>query len=191
MDLHSQTLPDDHLVDKEGTDRAGGGDGVDDPIMTLRGAGVATDVHRVGRTVGGLCLVALAGVVIVLFVAGFEKNAQITRLHQQGVPVVVTSTGCTGLLGGSGSNSVGYACRGSFTVGGHRDDEAIPGNTLYPPGTTLRAVTVPDDPALLTPTRQAAGEHPSGTVFVVPAVLLLLLTALVGVVLRRRHLRRA
>ena len=156
--------------------------------MTLRGAGVVTDVRRVGRIAVGLCLVGLAALTVVLFASGFDKNAQIARLHRDGVPVLVTSTGCTGLLGGSGSNPVGYACRGTFTVAGHRYDEPLPGNTLYPPGSTLRAVTVPDEPALVTPVRLAATEHTSATVFVLPTVLVVLLAALVGLALgHRRH----
>lgn len=178
-----QMLSDDRPVEAE---TAAGG--VDHTIMTLRGAGVVTDVRRVGRIAVGLCLVGLAALTVVLFASGFDKNAQIARLHHDGVPVLVTSTGCTGLLGGSGSNPVGYACRGTFTVAGHRYDEPLPGNTLYPPGSTLRAVTVPDEPALVTPVRLAATEHTSATVFVLPTVLVVLLAALVGLALgHRRH----
>ena len=89
-----QMLSDDRPVEAE---TAAGG--VDHTIMTLRGAGVVTDVRRVGRIAVGLCLVGLAVLVVVLFVAGVDKNAQITRLHRDGVPVTVTSTGCTGPLG--------------------------------------------------------------------------------------------
>lgn len=178
-----------------GDDTAGGGDntagGGNDTVMTLRGAGVVTDVRLVGRIAVGLFLVCLAALVVVLYAGGLNKNAQIARLHREGVPVLVTSTGCTGLLGGSGSNPVGYACRGAFTVAGHRYNESIPGNTLYPPGSTLRALTVPADPALVTPVRLAAAEHTSATVFVVPAVLLVLLIALSGLVLGSRRHHRA
>ena len=115
-------------------------------VATLRGAGVDVDVRRAGRVLVGAVLGALAVLAVVLFVAGAQKNAQITSLRSHGVPVTVTVTGCTGLLGGSGSNAAGYACRGTFSVAGHRYDEAIPGDTLYPPGTPLAAVTVPGDP---------------------------------------------
>jgi hypothetical protein len=168
----------------------GPGGGSDEPVGTLRGAGVGVDVRRVGRVAVGVCLVALAVLVIVLFVAGWKKNAQITRLHQHGVPVTVTVTGCTGLLGGSGSNPVGYACRGTFTVGGRRYGGPIPGNVLYPPGATLRAVTVPSDPSLMTPVGQLAREHPSGNVFVLPTILVGVLALLVTTALVRRHRAR-
>jgi len=166
------------------------GDESTEPIGTLRGAGVGVDVRRAGRVVVGGILVTLGALAVVFFVAGWQKNAQITRLHQHGVPVVVTVTGCTGLLGGSGSNPVGYACRGTFAVDGHRYQEAIPGTALYRPGATLRALTVVSDPVLVTPVRMAALEHPSENVYVLPAVLavvLVLIAVAVAVALRRRR----
>lgn len=162
------------------------------PIMTLRGASVAVDARRVGRVVVGVCLVALAALVLVLFLAGIQKNAQINRLRKHGVAIDVTVSGCLGLMGGSGSNLVGYECKGTFTVDGHRYSEAIPGNELHPPGTTLRCVTVPGDPALLSTVRAVASEHASWRVFILPTVLLVILSLLVGAfVLRRRHISRA
>ncbi len=159
--------------------------------MALRGASVKVDARSVGRFAVGLCLVALGVLVIVLFVAGAQKNAQITSLRQHGVPVEVTVSGCLGQLGGSGSNAAGYACRGTFALDGHRYNDAIPGNTLYPPGTTLRAVTVPSDPALLSTARAVASEHSSSAVFFLPTILLVALALVVGALIyRRRHLRR-
>jgi hypothetical protein len=161
-------------------------------VTTLRGAGVDVDARRVGRVVVGLCLVALALVTIVLFVAGARKNAQITRLRQHGVPVQVTVSRCLGQMGGSGSDPAGYACRGSFSIGGHRYSEAIPGNTNHAPGTTVQAVTVSGDPTLLSTVGSVATERASWRVFVLPTSLLLLLALLVGaLVLRRRHVLRA
>jgi hypothetical protein len=160
------------------------------PIMTLRGAGVDANVHRVGRVVVGLCVVALAASIVVFFIAGMQKNSQINRLRQHGVNVTVTVTGCLGLMGGSGSNAAGYACRGSFSRDGHSYTEAIPGSTFYAPGATLRAVTVPGDPALLSPVRIVASEHASWKVFILPIVLLAILVLLSGAVLVRRRRNR-
>lgn len=167
--------------------RNGEAAGVSERIGTLRGAGVEADVRRVGRVVVGVCLVALAALVVVLFTAGADKNAQITRLRQHGVRVAVTVSGCLGLLGGSGSNAAGYACNGTFTLDGHRYSEAIPGNTFYRPRATVRAVTDPADPGLLSTAAMVATERPSWTVFILPGGLLALLALLVGVVLRRRR----
>jgi hypothetical protein len=173
-------------VEVHAPDRSG------EPVMTLRGAGVQADVRRVGRVAIGLSLVTLAAVAIVLLVAGFQKNAEITSLRANGVPVDVTVSKCLGLMGGSGSNLVGYDCSGTYTVDGHSYTEDIPGNTMHAPGTTLRGLTVPGDPTLFSTPAAVAAEHPSWRVFLVPTVLLVTLLVLVGaLVLRRRHLGAA
>jgi uncharacterized integral membrane protein len=177
-------------VDSEGP--VGGSKSPDQRVATLRGASVDADVRRVAHVLIGACLVALAVLIILLFVAGAHKNAQITRLRQHGVPVQVTVSRCLGQLGGSGSNQAGYSCQGTFTLDGHRFTEAIPRSMLYPPGTTIRGIAVPGDPALLAPVRVVAAEHASWKVFVLPIILLAILMALVGaLVLRRRAVRRA
>jgi hypothetical protein len=164
--------------------------GSGEPITTLRGAGVDVDIRRVGRAVVGVCLVALAVVAVVLLVAGFRKNAQVNDLRHHGVPVSVTVTRCYGLMGGSGSNLVGYSCSGSFTLDGRRYVDAIPGDALHRTGTTVRGVTVPGDPGLLSTAGALATEHASWTVFIVPVILLVVLAGLVSVVILRRSRRR-
>ncbi len=150
------------------------------------------DVRRVGRAVVFLCLLGLAVLVTVLFVAGLQKNSQITRLRQQGVPVEVTMTGCIGLAGGSGSNLAGYECRGTFSLDGRRYSEVIPGNMFRRPGTTVAAVTVTGDAALVTTAASLETEHASAGVFVLPTMLLVvLLVGVAAVVLRRRRLTRS
>jgi hypothetical protein len=139
----------------------------------------------------GICLVALAAAAVVLFAVGAHKNDQITRLRQNGVDLQVTVTTCLGLLGGSGSNGAGYACKGTFTLGGHRYDENIPGNILRPPGSKVRAVAVPGDPPLLSTAHDVAIQHASWTTFLVPTILLIVLVLLVGALLLRRRHRRA
>ncbi len=147
-------------------------------MASLRGAGVGTiDGRRVARVALGAVGVAAAVLTVILFVAGADKNAQITSLRTRGVPVEVTVTSCMGLLGGSGSNAAGYACQGTYVVGGHRYRQAIPGDVLRRPGSTVRGVTVPDDPELLSTARDVAGEHASWRVFIAPTVLALVLVA--------------
>jgi hypothetical protein len=175
------------------TDRASRPEGPPgEPLSTLRGAGAGlrVDTRRVGRVIVGILMVALAVLVVGLFLSGAHKNAQITKLHQDGVPVTITVSGCEGLLGGSGSNAAGYTCRGSFTLDGRRDNEAIPGDTLHPPGTRLRGVSVPGDPALVTTAGALAGEQSSGKVFILPAVLLAVLVLAAGTLVIRRRSRR-
>ncbi len=150
------------------------------PLTTFRGASVDVDARQVARVAVALCLTALAAVVVTLFVVGVNHNAEITGLRQQGVPVVVTVTGCHGELGGSGSNAVGSSCRGTFVLDGRRYSETIPGNALSAPGTTIRFVTIASDPGLLATARQVESEHASWRVFILPTVLLVVLAALVA-----------
>lgn len=150
------------------------------------------DHRRAGQVVGGVCLVTLAVVVGVLFAAGANKNAQISELRSHGVSVQVTVSRCLGLIGGSGSNAAGYACWGSFTLGGHRYHQAVPGNAPHVPGARVRAVTVSDDPGLLSTPSEVATERPSWKVFILPSVLAVVLALLVtGLTLGRRRHRSA
>jgi len=165
-------------------------DGAGKRVATLRGAGVEVDGRRAARALVAICLVALAVVTVVLVVAGINKNAQINRLRHHGVTVDVRVSGCLGLLGGSGSNGAGYACHGTFELGGRRYSVAVPGNTLYRPGATVRAVTDPTDPALLSTVAMVASERASWRVFVLPGCLLALLLALGGLVAERRRRQR-
>ncbi|HVA59200.1 MAG TPA: hypothetical protein VNG13_01530 [Mycobacteriales bacterium] len=154
--------------------------------MTLRGAGVSADFRRVGRVVVGVCMGGLAALAVVLLLAGVQKNAQIARLRAHGIAVDVAVSGCHGLMGGSGSNLVGYECSATFTVGRHRYVEAITGSGLHPPPALIRAITDAGDPGLLSTVRTVATERPSAQVFILPAVLFLVLVLLAGMLIRRR-----
>ena len=164
--------------------------GPEQPLTTLRGATVAVDARVVGRVVLGICVVSLAVLAAVFFVVGAHKNAQINGLKQNGVPVTDTVSGCSGLLGGSGSNTVGYRCRGTFTIDGHSYSEDIPGNVFRAPGSKIQVIADPEVPGLMTTPSVLAGEHASSGVFILPAVLLAFLVVLVGALaLRRRSTR--
>lgn len=171
---------------------AGGNGGPHGSLMALRGAGVDVDFRRAGRVAAVAVLLAMAVVALVLFVAGAQRNAQITRLHDHGVGVEVTVTRCIGLMGGSGSNLAGYQCRGTFSINGHRYDEALPGATPSLAGATFRGVADPSDPALLSTRSAVAAEHASWRVFVLPVVVLAVMALIVVAwALRRRADRRA
>jgi len=137
-------------------------------------------------------LVALATSAVMLGVAGAERNDRIVALEHHGLPVVITVSGCTGLIGGSGSNDAGYACRAAYSVGGRHYQEGIPGDVDYVPGTRLAAVIDTTDPALVSPTDVLDLEHPSDRVFVLPAALLAAWTVLTCLVVSagRRNRRR-
>ncbi len=176
--------------DREAGDLSGGAAGLpsDGSVGVLRGPAVEVDVRRVTHLAVGLGLAALAVVAGVLLVAGYQKNSQIDNLRAHGVPVELTVTDCRGLMGGSGSNLAGYDCSGTYTVGGHEYTEDIPGNTLHAPGTTIRGLIVPGDPALFSTPATVDSEHASWTVYLVPAILLAVLACLLTlVVVRTRH----
>ena len=175
------------------TGRTAEGHGTDERVGQLRGAGVQVNGRRVAQVGLGVVLATLAILAIVFTVVGVHTNQQNDRLHNDGVPVSFTVTGCLGLLGGSGSNAAGYSCQGTYTLDGARYHEQLPGNSFHRPGSTVAAIAVPGDPALVSPASVVATEHSSAGVFVLPAILLvaLLVLAALLVVLRRRRRQRA
>jgi hypothetical protein len=159
-------------------------------IGTLRGASVGFNPRRLVQVVVALLMATLVVTVIVLTLAGIHSNNQINRLHGQGQPVTVHVTSCFGLLGGSGSNAAGYSCRGTYTLDGNTFNEALPGSTLYRPGTKLPAVAVPGDPALVSPTAIISTQRASNGVFIVPIILGIILLMLVVIVVVRTQPRQ-
>ena len=162
------------------------------PVSTLRGAGAQVDGRTVAKVVLALAVATLAVLVIVFVVVGFDKNRQIDELRGQGVPVTFTVTSCQGLLGGSGSNGAGYACRGSYHLDGHTYNEPLPGTAFFAQDARVHAIAVPGDPGLVSPVTIVEAEHSSWKVYVLPVILFaaLVLIAL-AVVLRRRTRRRS
>ena len=162
----------------------------DGPVTTLRGAGVDVDPRRAAHVVVSTCLVALAVVAVILLVSGIRKNAHDASLQNHGVPVSVTVSGCLGLLGGSGSNAAGYACKGTYTFDGRHYQQAIPGDALLHAGSVIHGVIVPGDPRLLSTPATVATQQPSWKVYIAPAILFgILVVALVVMVLASRHRR--
>jgi hypothetical protein len=155
-------------------------------VARLRAGSAGPDGRAVGRVLLLVTLVAIGVTSALLFVAGAEKNASITRLRQESVPIEMTVGGCRGLLGGSGSNPVGYSCWGSFTLSGREYRDGIPGDALLAPGTKLRMVTVPGDPGLVDSPQAVAAERASATVYVLPAVLAAVVAASVVILALRR-----
>jgi hypothetical protein len=169
-----------------------GAEGSEVPLTRLRGATVDIDPGRAKRVVVSVCLMALAVVAVILLIAGVQKNSQAVTLHQHGVRVDVTVVGCLGLLGGSGSNGAGYACKGTYSFDGHRYTQSIPGNARRAPGSVIMGVIVPSTPGLLSTPGLVAEQQASWKVFIAPIVLFVVLAlALVLIALVRRRARRA
>lgn len=158
-----------------------------EPVATLRGATVQVDVRKAARVALGLVLVTLAVLIVVFVVAGIDKNRQIDQLRQDGVPVTFTVSNCQGLLGGSGSNGAGYACRGTYQLSGRTYDEPLPGTALFAPGAVVRALAVPGEPGLVSPVSIVDNEHASWNVFILPGALFVLLLLVPVVIVRRRR----
>ena len=83
-------------------------------VAALRGAGVEVDTARAGRVAAWLGVAVVVVVALVLLVAGYRKNAQITALKARGVPVEVTVTRCLALIGGTGQSPAGFECTGQW-----------------------------------------------------------------------------
>jgi hypothetical protein len=164
-----------------------------DRVGQLRGAGVSVDGRRVGQVALGIVLVTLLVLTIVFTVVGIHTNQQNDRLHNDGVPVTFTVTGCLGLLGGSGSNAAGYSCHGTYTLDGKSYAEQLPGDSFHRPGSAVPAIAVPGDPALVSPASIVATKNSSAGVFVLPIILFVVLLALGALLLmlRRRRQRSA
>ena len=173
-----------------GRDRAEGPSG-DQPVGTLRGAGVQVDAARVGRVALVLALAVLVLVGVVLLVAGYRKNSQVDDLRAHGVPVQVTVRHCLGLMGGSGSNTAGYECTGTYSVQGTTYVEGIPGSTFHADGATIAGVVPSDDPGLLSTPATVASSHTTMTLYLVGAAQLVVAAAIVVWLAFRRRRGRA
>jgi hypothetical protein len=152
--------------------------------------GASGAAHGIHPIVQGTILVALAVIIVFLFVGGVHSNSQKTRLRNHGVSVDVVVTSCFGVAAGSGSTRSTFTCNGEFSLGGHRHAGIIGGDTTYQAaGAHVRGVADPSDPALFATARSVADEHASNSVYLVPIVLSVALIALVGWVVgtRRRH----
>ena len=159
----------------------------DAPTAVLRGAPVDVDVRRIARVTVAACVAALVVASVALFWAGARHNSQVTALRRDGVPVAVTVTDCRGLMGGSGSNLVGYSCQGSFSLGGHRYGSDIPGQSDHAPGTVLTEITLAHQPGLLATPSSVRSEQATWGAFWVPGALLLVALTLTGVAIGRRR----
>jgi len=167
------------------------GDGFDAPISTLRGPEVRADVRRTTRIVVGVCLVVLAALVVALFLAGANKNAETSRLKDNGVPVAVTVTHCLGNASGSGAVLTGYTCNGTYLLNGHRYSEVIRGSDQpYLRGGVIQGVVDPDNPTAVTSAHEVATTDPSWRVYIAPIILLIVLILAVAVLVWRVRRRR-
>ena len=155
------------------------------------GGGVDIDGRRILRVAGSVCLVGLAVLVVITTVSARGQNSRMPRLQQHGVPVTVTVTGCVGIVSGTGSTNTGFSCRGDYTLDGHAYNKVITGTSAQlEEGSTVPAIAVPGDPALLSTADAVAHSPHSSDVYVTPIILfgvLILGVALLGWDTRRHR----
>jgi hypothetical protein len=137
-------------------------------------------------TVAGVAV--LASMVVVLTVSAVSERSRASSLRHVGVTVEATVTSCVGRASGTGITTIGYTCRGAFTLAGQRHEAVIGGSSaLLTPGEIVHAVADPNDPSVLASARSLAGSTSSWTVFIAPASLLLVLAGVVVLAARRRR----
>ena len=153
--------------------------------------GAAGSVRLDGRRVSGYLLLFSELILVVLTVVftiiAAHHNSRATSLKQKGVPVEVTVTGCVALASGTGITQAGFTCRGSYTLAGKSYTEIIGGSAVQlGAGQKVAAVAVRDDPTVIYTASSVQTMHSTWTVYITPAVLLVVL---VGTELLRRRLR--
>jgi hypothetical protein len=158
-------------------------------VAMLRGAPVEVDTRQVTRIVSALIVLTLAILSVTFFVSGVHRNSDISNLQKHGVLVSVTTTTCTGELGGSGSNLADYRCEGTFVLNGQRFHDTIPGHALRATGSKATFVAATNNPGFLAASRDVKSERTSWSVFILPFALLVVLIAFVAVLTRRRARR--
>jgi hypothetical protein len=127
---------------------------------------------RVIRALLAACLLGLIAVTIALTISIAGDNARADRLRHQGVPVVATVTGCTG-VGASINVGVEYwVCRGDYSLAGNVYNAELGGNRAeLDAGTKVSAVAVPGSPSLLATAESVAGSGSKRTSYVTPLIL--------------------
>jgi len=128
----------------------------------IRGSG-GTEIsgRRLFDVLAAACVAALVVVAALLSISAVHQANSSTLLHQRGVPVQVTVSGCLAISSGIGMGVEYWRCHGTYTLDGQRYDEVISGSRgLLEAGATVAAVAVPAHPGLLS-TPQAAAHHPS------------------------------
>ena len=158
-------------------------------VIALRGPTPASIGRNSWLIAGVLGLVVLAAFIVVSFISAINANSAIERMKTHGVPVAVTVGDCIGNIGGSGSNSAGFTCRGSYEVAGVAFHEVIGSmSTFSKSGTIVSGVADPNRHSTVELATAVRETSPSATAYIPSVVLAALLGALI--LLLRRRARR-
>jgi len=163
---------------------------INDRAASLRGPAPVSVGRRFWLFAGVFGLAVFAVVLVVSFLSVTNDNARIDRMKTRGIPVTITVTSCIGNIGGSGSNSAGYTCRGDYTVGGATYRELIGSMaTFFATGTTVRGVVDPSHHGTVVLSSAIRDSSASPSRYVAPGLLSIVLVTLTLAL--RRVARRA
>ena len=158
-------------------------------FVALRGPTPASIGPNSWLLAGLLGLVVLAAFIVVSFISAINANSAIDRMKAHGVPVTVTVGDCIGNIGGSGSNSAGFTCHGTYEVAGIAFHEIIGSMSAFSKsGTIVSGVADPNRHSTVELASAVRATSPSATAYIPSAVLAVLLGALI--LLLRRRARR-
>ncbi|HEY5303914.1 MAG TPA: hypothetical protein VIJ86_07645 [Acidimicrobiales bacterium] len=166
---------------------------LDERVGALRGSAAVGVGRSFWLYTGAIVLIIVAVVVVISFISASNDNARVDRMKSHGISVTVTVVDCTGNLGGSGSNGVGYTCRGNYQVNGVSYHEPIGSMTAFsPPGTTVSGVVDPAQHGTVVVSSAIRDSSTSNGVYLAPSALAaaFLLLALFYVRIGRRSRRR-
>lgn len=157
----------------------------------IRGSGgVQVNVRKVAAVLVAIALLVLVAVIVELTVSATRQSDQVSRLKNHGVPVELTVTRCLGISSGVGMGIEFWQCSGTYSLAGQSYDETIAGSrTHLQTGQTLEVIADPGRPNVVWLPSSLARQDPSGTAYIAPAVLtLILVAALIAVWLVRKRL---
>jgi len=130
-------------------------------------------------------------VVCVVGITSMNNASRIERLRTHGISVEARITNCSGLIGGSGSNSAGYTCTASYRIGTETFHSVVGGlSTFQPTGTSTSVVADPNNHGAIELASVAKSDQFSITSVILPAVLALLFFGDVAWQILRRRRRK-
>jgi hypothetical protein len=158
------------------------------------GGGADINPRRLVGILVWICVALLVAFAVYFAVSANQRSSQLSLLHQHGIPVTATVTGCTAVGSGIGMGVEYYQCTGSYALGGQAFNEVIRGSrNQMDNGQRLAAIAVPGHPSLLSTVSAARARKSSTGENTAAVVLGATAVGIVGGQLRalRRRRRRA
>ena len=145
-----------------------------DNASYVRGARGGLDRRLAIRLMAAVVIVALVALTLVLAFQAARENAQLNRLHADGIPVTATVASCVAVASGTGITESGYRCRATYAMNGQSYSAVLGGtNALYSVGETVPAVAARTEPDNLSTADAVTRRHASWTAFIPAAIALL------------------